>query len=68
MKSNQADLRKRLAAKTRKIVVQQKLLTLAQFLAQGQERSRQQRKPDKEALVEVKKTRWSIWQRLAISS
>ncbi|MEI6653338.1 MAG: hypothetical protein WCP45_01105 [Verrucomicrobiota bacterium] len=54
MKTSQADLRKKLADKTRKIVGQQPPLTLPQFLAQGQERSRQQRKPGKEVLVEAK--------------
>lgn len=43
MKTSKADLRKKLADETRKIVDQQQPLTLQQFLAQGQQRSRQQR-------------------------
>ncbi|MCX6877161.1 MAG: hypothetical protein NTW21_25630 [Verrucomicrobia bacterium] len=54
MKTSQADVRKQLAEKTRKIVDQQKPLTLPQFLAQGQQRSRQQRKPMDKEMVQSK--------------
>jgi hypothetical protein len=45
MKKSQADLRKRVAEKTHRIVDRQQPLSLEAFLAQGQKRSRQQRKP-----------------------
>jgi hypothetical protein len=54
MKISQANVRKQIADKTRKIVDQQKSLTLAEFLAQGQKRSRQKRKPLANEMVEVK--------------
>ena len=40
----QDDLREKVARKTRRIVDRQSSLELAEFLAQGQRRSRQQRK------------------------
>jgi len=54
MKTSRADVRKQLAEKTCKIVDQQKSLTLPQFLAQGQQRSRQQRKQLDNEMVKAK--------------
>lgn len=45
MNKSQADSRKKVAEKTHKIVERQGPLSLEAFLAQGQKRSRQQRKP-----------------------